>query len=61
MTTADKIKLYRNVADMNGEKELIGEMIGESKGNGEMIYSLGVLEYQDVSDDIYHNGWNNHD
>jgi len=53
MTNANKIKLYEDVQAMNCGKELIAEM----NANDETVYSLGILENNDVADDIYHNGW----
>lgn len=53
MNNADKIKLYTDIAALNSDKELIAEM----NANDETVYSLGILENNDVADDIYHNGW----
>lgn len=53
MTTADKIKLYKDVQALNSDKELIEEL----NANDESVYSLGILETNDVADDIYHNEW----
>lgn len=44
MNTQQKIDLYKQIQQLNDEKELVEE---------DGIYTLGILEDQDVSDDLF--------
>lgn len=47
------IQLYKDVAALNEDKELVFEINDQD----EVVYSLGILETTDVTDDIYYNNW----
>jgi hypothetical protein len=51
--TTNPIQLYKDVAALNEDKELMFEINDQD----EVVYSLGILETTDVTEDIYHNNW----